>query len=112
MRDVDENWPEVGSRLHHSVGTWPVVIDDKTEVEECRPQSLLKLRAHAWPAGRADVTLRLQPVGTETEVVIEEQAASGPGALMPKPLQDPLLHWRNTETLRRLAFLAERRPRE
>ena len=109
MRDVDENWPEVGSRLHHSVGTWPVVIDDKTEVAECRPESLLKLRAHAWPAGRADVTLRLQPVGTETEVVIEEQAASGPGALLPRPLQDPLLHWRNTEALRRLAAIAERR---
>jgi len=27
-------------------------------------------------------------------------------------LQDPLLHWRNTEALRRLAFLAERRQRE
>ena len=44
---------------------------------------------------------------TDTEVVIEEQATAGPGALMPKPLQDPLLHWRNTESLRRLAFLAE-----
>jgi hypothetical protein len=58
------------------------------------------------------VTLRLQPVGTETEVVIEERAASGPGALLPGPVQDPLLHWRNTESLRRLAFLAERRQHE
>jgi uncharacterized protein YndB with AHSA1/START domain len=112
MRDVDENWPEVGSQLHHSVGTWPLMIDDKTEVVESRPESLLVLHAHAWPAGRADVTLRLQPVGTETKVIIEEQAASGPGALLPKPLQDPLLYWRNTEALRRLAFLAERRQRE
>jgi uncharacterized protein YndB with AHSA1/START domain len=109
MRDVDEHWPEVGARLHHSVGSWPVVIDDKTEVEECKPEQLLKLRAHAWPAGRADVTVRLHPVGTETEVVMEEHAASGPGALVPRPLQDPLLHWRNTEALRRLAFLVERR---
>jgi uncharacterized protein YndB with AHSA1/START domain len=111
MRDVDEHWPEVGARLHHSVGTWPVVIDDRTEVEECNPEHLLKLRAHAWPAGRADVTLRLQPVGTETEVVMEEHAASGPGALVPRPLQDPLLHWRNTEALRRLALLVEGRHR-
>jgi hypothetical protein len=79
---------------------------------ECQPGSLLKLQAHAWPAGRADVTLRLNPVGTETEVVMEEQAAAGPGALIPKPVQDPLLHWRNTESLRRLAFLAERRQHE
>jgi uncharacterized protein YndB with AHSA1/START domain len=109
MRDVDESWPEVGSRLHHSVGAWPLVLDDKTEVDECRPESLLVLKAHAWPAGRADVTLRLQPMGTETEVVMEEHAASGPGALVPRPLQDPLLQWRNTEALRRLAFLVERR---
>jgi uncharacterized protein YndB with AHSA1/START domain len=112
MRDVDENWPEVGSRLHHSVGTWPIMIDDKTEVVECHPEQRLELHAHAWPAGRADVTLRLKPVGTDTEVVIEEQAASGPGALMPKPMQDPLLHWRNTEALRRLAFRAERRQQQ
>ena len=32
MRAVDENWPEVGARLHHSVGTWPVLLDDYTEV--------------------------------------------------------------------------------
>ena len=25
MRDVDDNWPEVGSRLHHSVGNWPLL---------------------------------------------------------------------------------------
>lgn len=23
MRDVDEDWPAVGSRIHHSVGVWP-----------------------------------------------------------------------------------------
>jgi len=109
MRDVDDSWPAVGSRLHHSVGTWPLVIDDKTEVGECQPEHLLKLRAHAWPAGRADVTLRLQPVGTATEVVMEEHAASGPGALVPTLVQDPLLHWRNTEALRRLAYLVEQR---
>jgi uncharacterized protein YndB with AHSA1/START domain len=112
MREVDATWPQVGSRLHHSVGTWPFVIDDQTAVEKCVPESLLVLRAHAWPAGRADVTLRLKPSGADTLVVMEEHAASGPGALVPGPLQDPLLHWRNTEALRRLAYLAEHRQRE
>jgi hypothetical protein len=41
--------------------------------------------------------------------VMEEQATAGPGALMPRAVQDPLLAWRNTESLRRLAFLVERR---
>jgi uncharacterized protein YndB with AHSA1/START domain len=111
MRDVDDTWPSPGARLHHSVGTWPLTLDDKTEVLECVPGSRLVLAAHAWPAGRAEVTIRLNPQGVETEVVIEEQATHGPGALLPKVAQDPLLSWRNVETLRRLAFLVERRQR-
>ena len=110
MREVDEDWPAVGARLHHSVGNWPVLIDDYTEVQESQPPSLLVLRARAWPAGEAKVVLRLAAVGTDTEVTIEEDAIAGPGLLMPKPLRDPQLHWRNIEALRRLAFVAERRP--
>ncbi len=34
MRDVDEGWPAVGTRLHHSVGSWPLMLDDTTEVLE------------------------------------------------------------------------------
>jgi uncharacterized protein YndB with AHSA1/START domain len=110
MREVDDHWPEAGARLHHSVGTWPLLIDDDTEVLEVQPGSLLKLRARTWPMGEALVTIRLSPVGTDTEVSIEEQATSGPAALLPHALQDPPLTWRNTESLRRLAYVAERRP--
>jgi hypothetical protein len=109
MRDVDESWPSPGARLHHSVGTWPLLIDDITESKECVPGSRLHLQAHAWPAGRADVIISLHARGAETEVVIEEQATDGPGALLPKAAQDPMLSWRNVEALRRLAFLVERR---
>ncbi|MCD4534549.1 SRPBCC family protein [Nocardioides sp. cx-169] len=109
MRDVDDTWPEVGARLHHSVGAWPALIDDNTEVEECRPLRMLRMRARAWPTGEADVTLHLEPVGAETRIVMEENAVSGPAVLIPKPLQDPLLAWRNVESLRRLAYLCERR---
>jgi hypothetical protein len=109
MREVDTGWPAPGARLHHSVGSWPLTLDDITEVEESVPGVRLKLRAHAWPAGRADVTITLHAQGADTEVVIEEQAVSGPGALVPKVAQDPLLTWRNVESLRRLAFLVERR---
>lgn len=111
MREVDDHWPSVGARLHHSVGSWPLLIDDTTEVLEVVPGSLLRLRARAWPGGEAEVVIRLEASGTETEVVIEEDAVSGPGKLMPKPLRDAQLHWRNVETLRRLSYLAERRVR-
>jgi uncharacterized protein YndB with AHSA1/START domain len=109
MREVDDHWPQPGARLHHSVGSWPMLLDDQTEVLELTPGSMLKLQAHTWPAGSAEVTLRTRPQGEGTEVVIEERATQGPGALVPAFVQDPLLGWRNVEALRRLAFLVERR---
>lgn len=109
MREVDDTWPAVDSRLHHSVGSWPVLVDDTTSVLECTPHSLLRLRARAWPTGDAHVTIQLSGAGADTLVEIDEDAASGPALLVPKPARDLGLHWRNVESLRRLAFLAERR---
>jgi uncharacterized protein YndB with AHSA1/START domain len=109
MREVEDTWPDVGSKLHHSVGVWPLLLDDHTEVLDATPGAMLRLRARTWPAGEAEVTLRLTPSGVDTEVTIEEQATSGPAALAPRMIQDPPLTWRNSESLRRLAYLAERR---
>ncbi len=112
MREVDEGWPAVGTKLHHSVGAWPLLLDDQTEVLECDPQRQLVLRAHAWPAGAARVVMTLATDPStpgSTVVTIEEDVESGPGRLMPKPARDLQLAWRNVETLRRLAFIAERR---
>jgi uncharacterized protein YndB with AHSA1/START domain len=109
MREVDGTWPEVGARLHHSVGAWPLLIDDTTEVTESHPLHRLALRGRGWPAGEADIDIRLRAVGGDTEVVIEEDAAAGPGLLVPKPVRGLSFRWRNVETLRRLAYLAERR---
>ena len=109
MRDVDPSWPQVGSKLHHSVGVWPALLDDNTEVTDAEPLRMLALRARAWPFGEAAVVLRLNEYGGGTRVVIEEDAVSGPGKLVPKPARAPGLKWRNVETLRRLAYIAERR---
>ncbi|MBC7275808.1 SRPBCC family protein [Nocardioides sp.] len=110
MRDADKDWPNVGAQLHHSVGAWPLLIDDSTEVLECSPGSRLLLRARAWPAGVAHVEITVEAAGEDTEVAIREQAVDGPGALVPRLVQDPLLGWRNVETLRRLAYIVEHRP--
>jgi uncharacterized protein YndB with AHSA1/START domain len=109
MREVDEEWPAQGTRIHHSVGSWPVLIDDHTEVLDVQPGTMLSLRARAWPTGEATVTIHLRPAGAGTEVVLEEDATSGPAVLVPKRLRDVSLRWRNVEALRRLAFVAERR---
>jgi uncharacterized protein YndB with AHSA1/START domain len=109
MRDVDENWPEVGSKIHHSAGVWPVVVNDYTEVLESAPLRQLVLRARGWPMGEAKVVLELEAVGGGTLVRIVEDAVAGPGRLVPDALMQPMLAWRNTETLRRLAFVVEGR---
>lgn len=112
MREVEPAWPDVGSRLFHSVGAWPLTIDDSTSVVACEPGRRLELRARAWPAGEAEVVLELEPaddVEGGTLVRIHEDVVSGPGRLLPPPLRHLQLAWRNTETLRRLALVAERR---
>ncbi len=111
MREVDAGWPAVGTRLHHSVGTWPLLIDDTTEVLEVEPGRRLLLLARGWPAGQAHVEITLEARGTDTVVTMVEQATAGPGALLPKVLQDPQLHVRNIEALRRLAYVVEGRTR-
>lgn len=112
IRDVDAGWPEVGSRIHHSVGAWPVLLSDSTEVEQVDRPRMLQLRVKAWPTGEGRVVLTMQPAdGGGTEVVMEESAVSGPATLIPKPAEDFLLHHRNVEALRRLSYLAEHHAR-
>lgn len=112
MRAVDEQWPQVGARLHHSAGVWPAVIDDETVVLASDPPHRLELRAKGWPAGEADVVIEIEPAGGDGVVVrIHEDAVSGPGRLAPKVVRAPLIRWRNTETLRRLTSVVEGRTR-
>ena len=88
MREVDDTWPAVGSKLHHSVGAWPLLLDDNTEVTAVEPPAS---RCRCAPApgrwARRRCTSTCSPVGTDTEVRIEEDAVSGPGTLAPKPLR-------------------------
>jgi uncharacterized protein YndB with AHSA1/START domain len=112
MREVDDSWPQVGARLHHSVGVWPAVIDDHTEVLEVEPLRRLALRARGWPMGEAKVVLELEELGTTTNVRIIEDAVAGPGALVPAAIRHPMIKVRNVEALRRLAHLVEGRAHE
>jgi len=109
MREVDDQWPAVGSKVYHSIGIWPLLIDDNTEVTGSVPGVSLSLRARGWPIGEASVDITLTPVGADTEVRIVEDAVSGPGKLAPPPLRGVTLKLRNTETLERLAYIVERR---
>jgi hypothetical protein len=109
MRDVDEAWPREGSKLHHSFGVWPMLIDDKTTVLEWDPPRLMVMQPSGWPFGEARVTIEAKPRGAGCVVRITEEAVRGPGALIPPALLDAALQPRNWETLHRLAFIAESR---
>lgn len=87
-----------------------MLIDDNTEVLEATPERMIRLRAKGQFLGKAEVLLTLSRTGSETNVEIEEVPVSGPGVVVPGAVMAPMLNWRNVETLRRLSYLAERRP--
>ncbi|MCF3138692.1 SRPBCC family protein [Paenarthrobacter sp. AR 02] len=107
IRAVDDQWPQVGARLHHSVGSWPFLIDDNTSVTGMEPARELKLLARGWPMGEAEVLITLEPTGSgQCRVSISEDAVRGPGKIVPKALRDPVIGVRNRETLKRLGLMA------
>jgi hypothetical protein len=113
VRGVDDSWPAVGARIHHSFGVWPAVISDTTHVLSSTAPTELVLRAKGWPAGEAKVVITVTPAGGEScTVAMAEDAVTGPGTLMPRPLRQLAIGPRNVEALRRLAYLAEGRHRE
>lgn len=109
VRAVDAQWPAAGSRLHHAVGPWPLVVRDHTQVQECQRGRRLLLTARGWPFGEAEVELILQPEGDGTRLTIRETPIGGVGWLLRNPVGDALIHRRNVESLARFAALAERR---
>ncbi|CAM5792208.1 SRPBCC family protein [Cellulomonas persica] len=110
IRQVDDAWPAPGSRIAHSAGLWPALINDTTSVVAWDPEGRLELRARGWPAGEAHIVLEVVPqAGGGTLVRMEEDAVRGAATLLPRPLRDAALVPRNAETLRRLAYIAEDR---
>jgi uncharacterized protein YndB with AHSA1/START domain len=108
MRRVEAGWPAVGARLHHSVGSWPALIDDTTSVTAVEPGRELRLRGRAWPLGEVAIRLQLEPrIGGGCTIVMEEEIISGPSRVLPQPVRAALIGPRNKETLSRLAYLAE-----
>ena len=116
IREVDPSWPATGSRIHHSVGLWPTLLDDNSEVVKCDaagPVRELVLQARAWPAGEAQVRLLVAPARADHSTVsIVEDVTAGPGRLIPRTARQLLIVPRNKETLQRLALIAEGRYRE
>ena len=109
IRAVDVGWPGKGTSIHHSVGAWPLLIDDSTTVLDVEPGRRLVLEARAWPTGEAKVDITLDATPSGCLITITEDVVAGPATLIPHVVRQPLLAARNREALRRLALLAEGR---
>jgi uncharacterized protein YndB with AHSA1/START domain len=109
IRDVEPGWPQPGHSIHHSVGAWPLLIDDTTTVVRYEPLRLLELKVRAWPTGEGTVEFVATSKENQCHLVMREQMTKGPATIIPKAVADLILNARNKETLQRLALLAEGR---
>jgi uncharacterized protein YndB with AHSA1/START domain len=111
IRDADANWPEPGSKFHHTVGFGPFKVSDHTVSLEAEPPHRLKIRAKGRPFGTASVTMEMTPKDGGTVVSITENpdGVFRPLSLLP-PLQLGALG-RNAESLMRMEELALRKAR-
>lgn len=111
IRDHDENFPEVGSRFHHKVGSWPIGLNDHTEVIEVDPPHRVVLKAKARPLGTATIAIDLEESAGGTELTMEEVPGDRLTSLVAgNPVADQALRVRNAEALSRLKRLVEGTP--
>ena len=110
IRDVDAQWPQVGARLHHKAGPWPLSLHDSSTVLAVETDRLLKLRAGLWPLGSAVVEIVLDPLadGRGTRITMKEDFEAGPLLWARNKINDLVLHRRNIESLRRLTDIVLR----
>jgi carbon monoxide dehydrogenase subunit G len=107
IRAVDPDWPAVGSKIHHSVGMWPLTLQDETESTRCEEPHRLTMQARGWPAGEAVVDVVLAEAPGGTRVTVLEEPTHGPGAWVNNPLAEAVLVYRIREMLDRLGRIAE-----
>jgi uncharacterized protein YndB with AHSA1/START domain len=109
VRRVEGRWPARGSVFHHTQGVGPLGLRDTTAVIESRKPSRLVLEVRMRPVFVARVELSLAPHGEGTWLTIRESPFGGLAGRFAGPLLEPLIAFRNVESLRRLRRQAERR---
>ncbi len=108
IRAVDDQFPAVGAKLHHTVGAGPVEVNDSTKVEAVDPGHRLVLEARVRPVGIARIEFLLAPDPQGgTRVTMDEVVTDPPLARLLSPLLDPLIKGRNVATLEKLKQMVE-----
>lgn len=107
MRDVDDNWPEIGSRFHHRVGFGPIKVNDRSKIIDIDRPNRLVLHVRATPAVQGIVTFTVEPTAEGSILWLQEEPAVKGGQIL-RPLLDPATHVRNKASLKNLADLMHR----
>jgi uncharacterized protein YndB with AHSA1/START domain len=110
-RRVEGRWPARGALFHHTQGVGPIGLRDSTEVIDAKRPKRLVLEVRMRPLLVARVELSLAAHGEGTWLTIRESPFGGLAGRFAGPLLEPLLAFRNLESLRRLRRMAERRAR-
>ncbi|MET0146800.1 MAG: SRPBCC family protein [Ilumatobacteraceae bacterium] len=107
IRDVDDDWPQPGSRFRHLVGVGLLQFPDNSEVLEIEPGYRLRLKVKARPLITAVATFTV--VGDEHRCVVSIEEEPTPRTLgtVVRVVMDPTVHVRNHRSLARLAAFVE-----
>lgn len=109
IRASDENWPEVGSAIHYTVGFGPLNFRGKTVVRHAEPGRQLGLEADGGPLGTARIVIDLSDWGADTVVVLDEHPLRGAAYRLHNTLSDAVLLIRGRPMVQNLARLVESR---
>jgi len=109
IRDVDQEWPAVGSSFHHAIGTPVAELHDSSKVVVRQRPEHLELEVRFRPTGVATVCVDIAPEHSGSRVTMEETPKFGFFASLPRLVTEPLLAVRNEVSLRRLRHLTEAR---
>lgn len=109
IRGADAQWPAVGAAFYHRVGAGAADLKDKSEVLELDIPHRIALRTFVRPLGIARVIITAEPSGERTLLTIFEEPELGTKLKALARVLDPLIHLRNTETLRRLERVVQAR---
>jgi uncharacterized protein YndB with AHSA1/START domain len=106
-RAVGSDWPQPGAAIRHSIGAWPLVINDQTSVKSCQAPHELVLRAGLGWLGAAQITMRLHDIPHGCRVEMLEVPAEGLIRLIPDRLMLLIIWPRNRECIWRLGAMAD-----
>lgn len=108
VREVDPEWPAVGSCFHHAIGTALGELHDFSKVLIRERPSRMVLEVRFRPTGIAHVDIRVVAEDSGCTVIMEETPTGGPFAFMPRLITDPVLTLRNALSLNRLRHEVEK----